>query len=51
MQRKLDWLNIWLLVQNRQFLSNQADIPATLPTHELVILTKIHKDWQENADF
>ena len=50
MQKKLDWLKNWLLVKNPQFLSNQADIPATSPTHELVILTKFHKDWQENVD-
>ena len=51
MQRKLDWHNIWLLVKNPQFLSNQADIPATSPPRELVILTKFHKDWQENVEF
>ena len=34
-----------------QFLSNPADIQAFLPTHELVILTKFHKDWQETVDF
>ena len=39
------------VVKNLQFLSNQADIQATLPTHELIILTKFHKDWQENMDF
>ena len=49
--KKMDWLKIWLLVKDPQFLSNQADIPATSPTHELVILTKFHKDWQENVDF
>ena len=51
MKKKLEWLKNWLLVKNPQFLSNQADIPATSPTHELVILTKFHKDWQENVDF
>ena len=51
MQKKIDWHNIWLLVKNPQFLSNQADIQATSPTHELVTLTKFHKDWQENVDF
>ena len=51
MQKKLDWLKIWLSVKNPQFSSNQADIPATPPTHELVILTKFHKDWQEVVDF
>ena len=51
MQKKLDWLKIWSLVKNPQFLSNQADIQATLPTHELIILTKFHNDWQEIVDF
>ena len=51
MQKRLDWLKIWLLVKNQLFLSNQAHIQATSPTHELVILTKFHKDWQENVDF
>ena len=35
--KRLDWLKIWLLVKNPQFLSNQADIPATSPTHEVII--------------
>ena len=51
MQKKLDWLKIWLLVKNPQFLSNQADIQATLPTHELIILSKFLKDWKEIVDF
>ena len=51
MQKKLDCLNIWLLVKNPLFLSNQADIQATSPTHELVVLTNFHNDWQENVDF
>ena len=38
-------------MKNPQFLSNQADIQATLPTHELIILTKFHDDWQEIVDF
>ena len=50
MEKKLDWLKNWPLVKNLQFLSNQADIKATLPTHELIILTKFYKDWQENVD-
>ena len=44
---KMDWLWIWPLVKNPQFLSNQADIQVTLPTHELINLTKFHKDWQK----
>ena len=47
MQKKLDWLKILPLVKNPQFLSNQADIQAIVPTHGLVILTKFHKDWQK----
>ena len=51
MQKELDWLKIWLLVKNPQFLSNQADLQATLPTHELKILSKFHEDWKEIVDF
>ena len=51
MQKKLDWLKNWLLVKNPQFLSNQADIQANLPTHELIILSKFHKIWKEIVDF
>ena len=51
MQKKLDWPKISPLVKNLQFLSNQADIQAILPIHELVILAKFHKDKQKNVDF
>ena len=51
MQKRLDWLKISKLIKNEQFLSNQADIQAILPTHELVISTKFHKDWQKIVDF
>ena len=51
MQKKIDWLKISPLVRNPQFLSNQADILAIIPTHELVILTNFHKDWQKFVDF
>ena len=51
MQKKLDWLKNWPLVKNPQISSNQADILANLFTHELIILTKFHKDWQDNVDF
>ena len=50
MQKILDWLKIWPLVENPQLLSNQADIQANLPTHELIILSKFHNDWQEIVD-
>ena len=48
--QKIGCLNIWLLVKNPLFLSNQADIQATSPTHKLAILTKFYKDWQEIVD-
>ena len=51
MQKKLDWLKIWLLVKNPQFLSNQADIQGMLFTYELVILTKFYEDWQKMNKF
>ena len=50
MQKKLDWLKISPVVKNLQFLSNQAEIQAILPTHELFILTKFHKDRQKIVD-
>ena len=31
--------------------TNQADIQAILPTHELVIFTKFHNDWMKIVDF
>lgn len=51
MKKKIDWLKISKLIKNQLFLSNQADIQATLPTHELVILTKFHKGWQKIVKF
>ena len=50
MQKKLDWLKISPVVQNLQFLSDQAEIQAILPTHELLILIKFHNDWQKLVD-
>ena len=44
MQKKLE-------VKNIQFLSNQADIQAILPTHELVILVNFCKDCQKSVVF
>ena len=41
--KKLDWPKIRLL-KNPQFLPNQADIEAILPTHVLVIFTQFHND-------
>ena len=47
----------WLLAKkvannkNLQFIPNQADIQAILPTHELVIFTKFHNNWMKIVDF
>ena len=38
-------------MKDPQLFSNQADIQAILPTYELVILSKFHKDWQKIVDF
>ena len=51
MHKKLDWLKISAVVKNLQFLSDQAEIQAILPTHELFILTKFHQNWQKIVDF
>ena len=53
MQKKIDWLISLPLVKILQSLSNQADIHAILPTHELslVTLTKFREDWQKNEEF
>ena len=32
------------IIKISQFLPNQADIQAILPTHELIIFTKFHTD-------
>ena len=48
--KKLDWLKSCPLVKNPLFLSNRADILATLATHELLIFTKFHKDKTKNMD-
>ena len=51
MQKKLEWLKICLIEKKSKLFSNEADIKATSPTHELILLTKFHKDWQEIVDF
>ena len=38
------------LVKNPQFSSNLADIQAKLPTNEVIILTKFHKECKKIAD-
>ena len=38
------------LIKNPQFPSNLADIQAKLPTPEVVILTKFHKDCKKIVD-
>ena len=42
---------IWLLIKNPQFCSNQANILATNSAHEMIILTKFHKDRTKIVDF
>lgn len=42
--KKLDWLKIWPLVKNPEFLFNQPDIQAILPTHHLSISSIFHED-------
>ena len=50
--KKVDWPKISLIIKkNPQFLSNQADIKAILPTHELVIFIKFHIYWMKLMDF
>ena len=39
------------LIKNPQFSSNLADIQAKLPTHEVVVLIKFHKDCKKIVDF
>ena len=34
-----------------QFLRNQAEIKAILPTHESLILTKFHNNWIKIVNF
>ena len=52
-----DWCKKRLLAKkltnnkNPQFLSNQAEFRAILPTHELVILTKFYNNWIKIVDF
>ena len=38
-------------MKNPQFSSSLADIQAKLLTHEVVILTKFHKDCKKIVDF
>ena len=39
------------LIEKTKFSSNLAVIQAKLPTHEVVILTKFHKDCKKVVDF
>ena len=56
-QGNSDWCKKKLLAKklannkNPQFLSNQAEFQAILPTHELVILTKFYNNWIKIVDF
>ena len=49
--KKNDWVKMFPLVRNPQFLSNQADFQGILPTHELVTLTNFRKDLLKIVDF
>ena len=51
MHKKEHKLKTSPVIKNPQFLSNLADIQAKLPTHEVVILTKFHKDCKKIVDF
>ena len=51
MHKKGHQLKTSPLIKNPQFSSNLADIQAKLPTHEVVILTKFHKDCKKIVDF
>ena len=53
-------INLWLKTDAKKIRlaqklavskNNQADIQATLPTHDLIILSKFHKYWKEIVDF
>ena len=46
----LELAGFYPAAKNPKFLSNQADIQVILPSQQLVILTKFHKDWQEDVD-
>ena len=48
--KKLDRLKILPLVKNPQFSFNLGHNQAKLPTHEVVILTKFHKDCKKIID-
>ena len=50
-EKKVDKPKTWLLVKNPQFKSDQADILATKPTHEMIIFTKFRKDRTKIVDF
>ena len=44
MHKKEHKLKTSSLVKNPHFSSNLADIQAKLPTHKVIILTKLHKE-------
>ena len=51
MHKKRQKLKTSPLIKDPQFSSNLADIQAKLPIHEVVILTKFHKDCKKIVDF
>ena len=50
-KKKVHKPKTWLLIKNPQFCSNQANILATKSAHEMIILTKFHKDRTKIVDF
>ena len=48
--KKRDTFKIWLLVKNPHFLSNPHETWQNYSPHEVIILTKFHKDRTKNAD-
>ena len=42
--KRVQRLKTWLIVENPQFFSDQADILATKPIQEMIIFTKFSKD-------
>ena len=49
--KKVDWSRNMLVLKNPQFLSNQADNQAILPTQELTIFAKFHSNLIKIVDF
>ena len=50
-KKKLHTSKNWLLIKVPQFLPNLYDTWSKLSPHELIILTKFHKDWAKIMEF